>query len=83
MSPFMANYRRELRMGVDLRRKEKMEKATKFVEKMRKVQKETGAALVKAQKEIKRQADKERKEAKVWKVGDKVMLSTKDLMFKE
>jgi len=83
MSPFMANYRRELRMGVDLRRKEKMEKATKFVEKMRKVQKETGAALVKAQEEIKRQADKGRKEAEVWKVGDKVMLSTKDLMFKE
>ena len=83
MSPFMANYRRELRMDVDLRRKGKMEKATKFVEKMRKVQKETGAALVKAQEEIKRQADKGRKEAEVWKVGDKVMLSTKDLMFKE
>jgi len=83
ISPFMANYRRELRMDVDLRRKGKMEKATKFVEKMRKVQKETGAALVKAQEEIKRQADKGRKEAEVWKVGDKVMLSTKDLMFKE
>ena len=37
MSPFMANYRRELRMGIDLRRKEKIEKAMEFVEKMRKV----------------------------------------------
>jgi len=32
---------------------------------------------------MKQQADKERKEAEVWKVGDKVMLSTKDLMFKK
>ena len=32
---------------------------------------------------MKQQADKERKEAEVWKVGDKVILSTKDLMFKK
>ena len=37
MSPFMANYRRELRMGMDLRRKEKMEKMTEFMERIRKV----------------------------------------------
>jgi len=42
----MANYSREMRMEVDLRRKEKMEKAIEFVERMRKVQEETGAALV-------------------------------------
>ena len=35
--PFMANYGRELRMGMDLRRKGKIEKATEFVERMRKV----------------------------------------------
>jgi len=35
------------------------------------------------QEEIKRQADRGRKEAEIWKVGDKVMLSTKDLVFKE
>ena len=33
----MANYGREIRMGVDLRRKGKMEKATEFAERMRKV----------------------------------------------
>jgi len=33
----MANYGRELRMGVDIRRKEKMEKAMEFMEKMKKV----------------------------------------------
>jgi len=35
--PFMVNYERELRMGADIRRKEKVEKATEFVERMRKV----------------------------------------------
>ena len=79
----MANYGRELRMDVDLRRKEKMEKATEFVERMRKVQKEAGAVLAKAQEEIKRQADRGRKKAEVWKVGDKIMLSTKNLVFKK
>jgi len=33
----MANYRRELKMGTDIRRKEKMEKIIEFVERMRKV----------------------------------------------
>ena len=73
----------ELRIGMDLRRKGKMEKVTEFAERMRKVQEEARTALVKAQKEMKRQADRERKEAKIWKVGDKVILSTKDFMFKE
>ena len=83
VSLFMANYGRELRMGVNLRKKEKIEKVTEFVERMRKIQKKAGVALTKAQEEIKRQADRERKKAKVWRVGDKVMLSTKDLVFKE
>jgi len=79
----MANYERELRMSVDLRREKKTEKATEFAERMRKIQKEAGAALMKIQEEMKRQADRGRKEAEIWKVGDKVMLSTKDLVFKE
>jgi len=62
VSLFIANYRREMRMEVDLRRKEKMEKATEFAERMRKVQKEAGAALVRTQEEMKRQADRGRKE---------------------
>jgi len=33
----MANYGREIRMGVDLRRKGKIEKATEFTKRMRKV----------------------------------------------
>ena len=37
ISLFIANYRRELRMGVDIRKKEKVEKTTEFVERMKKV----------------------------------------------
>ena len=32
---------------------------------------------------MKWQADKERREVKIWKKGDKIMLSTKDLVFRE
>jgi len=35
--PFMANYRRELRIGGDIRRKEKVEKAMEFVERIKQV----------------------------------------------
>jgi len=54
VSPFIVNYRRKLRMKVDLRRKEKMEKVTEFAERIRKVQKEAGAVLTKVQEEIKK-----------------------------
>jgi len=48
VSLFIANYGRELRIRVDLRRKEKIEKAMEFVEKMRKIQKEAETALTRA-----------------------------------
>jgi len=83
VSLFMANYGREIRIKVDLRRKEKMEKVTEFVERMRKVQEEAEVALTRAQEEMKRQADRRRKEVEIWKTGDKAILSTKDLVFKE
>ena len=83
VSLFIANYERKLRMGVDIRRKGKMEKVTEFAERMKKVQEEAGAALKRVQKEIKQQVDRERKKTEEWKVEDKLMLSTKDLAFKE
>jgi len=64
VSPFMANYGREVRMRGDIWKKGKVEKATEFVERMKRVQKKAGAALKKAQEEMKRYADKKRKEAK-------------------
>ena len=64
VSLFIANYSREFRMEDDIRRKGKVEKATEFVERMKRVQEEAGAALKKVQKEMKRQADRGRKESK-------------------
>ena len=81
--PFMANYGRELRMGGDIRKRGKVEKATEFVKKMKKVYEEAEAALKKAQEDMKRQADKRRKETEDWKKRNRVLLSTKDLVFKE
>ena len=43
--PFIANYRRELRMGGDIRKRGKMESTTEFVERMKKVYEKAGAAL--------------------------------------
>ena len=40
-----------------------MEKATEFAERIRKVQEEAGAALMRAQEEMKRQADRGRRKA--------------------
>ena len=49
---FITNYGRELRMGADIRRKDKVKKVTEFVKRMRKVQEKVEAALRKAQKKI-------------------------------
>jgi len=46
--PFMANYRRELKMGADISRKRKMEKMMKYVERIKKVQEKVGVVLRKA-----------------------------------
>ena len=80
---FMTNYGRELRMGGDIRKRGKVEKVMEFVERMKKVHEEVGVVLKKAQEDMKRQVDKERKETENWKKGDKVLLSTKNLVFKE
>ena len=62
---FLANYSIELRIKADIRRKEKAEKVMEFAERMRKVQKEAIMVLIKVQKEMKQQANKRQKEAKV------------------
>ena len=80
---FMANYGKEVRMEGDIRKKGKVERATEFVKRMKKVHKEAKAALKKTQEEMKRYADRSRKKMEKWKRGDKMLLSTKNLVFKE
>jgi len=48
--PFIANYGRELRMGEDIRKKGKIESATKFVERIKKVHEKAGIALKKCKR---------------------------------
>jgi len=78
---FKANYGQDPRMGFEMRRKGKYEGAEKFVMKMKEIQEEAKAALGKAQEEIKKYADRKRAEVDEYKVGDLVMLSTKDLKY--
>ena len=59
VSLFIANYERELRMETDIRRKEKV---IEFAKRMKKIQEEARTVLKKAQEEMKRQANRERKE---------------------
>jgi len=79
VSPFQANSGRDPRMGFELRKKGRYEGAEKFTKKMEEVQREAKAALVKAQEDMKRYADRHRAEAVGYKIGDLVLLSTKDL----
>jgi len=64
-----------------MRKKEKYEGAEKFAEKIRKVQEEVKAVLQKAQEDMKWYADRERVEVAEYRVGDLVLLSTKDLKY--
>jgi len=64
---FMANYGRELRVRMNIKKKEQVEKAIEFVKRIRKVQEEARATLRKAQEEMKQQADKGRREVEMWK----------------
>ena len=67
-------------MGFDIRKKGKNEKAEEFVREMKEKHEEVRAALVKSQKEMKRQVDRSRKEAEEYRVGNKVLISTKDFL---
>jgi len=79
-SPFQVNYGREPRMGFDIKKKRKNKKAEEFARKMKERHEEVRAALVRSQEEMKRQADRSRKEAEEYRVGDKVLISTKDFL---
>jgi len=80
-SPFKANYGQDPRMRFEGRKKGKYAGAEKFIEKMKKIQEEAKAALGKAQADMKKYADRKRSDVEEYKVGDLVMLSTKNLKY--
>jgi len=77
-SLFQVNYGREPRMGFDIRKKRKNEKAEEFVKEIKERYEEARTALVKSQEKMKRQVDRSRKEVEEYRVDDKVLISTKD-----
>jgi len=79
--PFKANYGQDPRMGFEERKKGKYVGVEKFIKKIKEIQEEAKAALGKAQADMKKYADKKRLDIEEYKVGDLVMLSTKDLKY--
>ena len=70
---------RTAEIGFEERKKGKFETVEKFIKKMKKIQREVRAALGKVQEEIKRYVDRKQEEVKEYKIGNLVLLSTKDL----
>jgi len=68
---FKVNYGREPRMSFDIRKKGKNMKAEEFMKEIKNRHEKVKAALVKLQEEMKRQADRNRKKAEEYRVGDK------------
>ena len=81
MLPFKANYRQDPRMGFKMRKKGKYEGVEKFVIKIKEIQEKAKAAVGKAQEKMKKYIDKRREEVDDYKVGDLVILSTKNLKY--
>jgi len=77
--PFKANYGQDPRMGFEGRRKRKYEVVGKFVERIKKIQEEAKAALGKVQEEMKKFVNRRQREEEEYRVGNLVLLSTKDL----
>ena len=80
-SPFKANYRQDPRIRFEGRKKGKYMRAKKFMEKIKEIQEEAKVVLKKAQEDIRKYTNRKRSDIDEYKVGDLVMLSTKDLKY--
>jgi len=78
---FKANYGQDPRIRYEIRKKRKYKGMEKFATKIKEIQEEAKAVLVKAQEEIKKYINRKRAEVDKYRVGDLVMLSTKDLKY--
>ena len=78
---FKANYGQDTRIGFKVRKKGKYKGTEKFVIKMKEIQEEAKVVLEKTQEKIKKYADKKKTEVDKYKVGDLMILSTKDLKY--
>jgi len=76
VSPFRVNSGRDPRMWFEMRKKRKDKGAEEFT---KEVQEKAQVALKKTQREMKKYVDRKRSKREEYKVGDQVLLSTKDL----
>ena len=67
-------------MGFDINKKGKHMKAEEFVKEMKDRHEKAKIALIKFQEEMKRYVDRIRKETEEYRVGNKVLISTKDFL---
>ena len=77
---FKVNYRRELRIGFEIRNKGNNIKIEKFVKEMKKRHKKTKVALKQLQEKMKRYVSRNRKKIVKYKVKDRLSLSMKDFV---
>ena len=68
-------------MGFEIRKKKKHTKMKEFVKEIKKIYEKTKITLIKLQKEVKKYIDKNRKEVVEYNIGDKMLLSMKDLIW--
>jgi hypothetical protein len=78
-TPFMLNFGRHPRMGVEPNRVSKNESVETFLRRMEASRKEAEAALHQAAEDMARYYDQHRKEAIQYKVGDMVWLDSKNI----
>jgi len=81
VSPFRANNRRDLHMGFEMKKKRKFEKAKEFMMRIKEVYEEAEVGLKKSQEEMRKYTDRKRSKIEEYRVGDWVLLSTKDLKY--
>ena len=79
ISPFKANYGLNPRMEFEGKRGKRFKAVEEFAERMKQVQEEVKVTLGKAQEEMRKYTDRKRREGVEFKVGDLVLLSTKEL----
>jgi len=79
LSLFKVNYGKEPRIGFEIRKK-KYVKAEEFVKKIKEMYEEAKAVLRKSQEKMKKYVDR-KKEAKEYKVGNRVCIHLSRLLF--
>jgi len=78
---FKVNNGQDPCIGFEMRKEKKFERAEEFMKRIKEIHKEAEAALKKSQEEIRKYTDKKRSEPEEYRVGNWVLLSTKDLKF--